>query len=132
MRTRGNRWTTLAPAFIPENAWMPCDHFPEPGSSARLGKGWGCIVFHTYLDGTIPASSAIQQLSGTAISDVRWIQVGAGKRAIGFRYDKSDGGLIWLRLVPGNIRNEGVGGGRPAVKRDAAWTSDTGWLDWVF
>ena len=63
---------------------------------------------------------------------MRWVQVGAGKRAIGFRYDKSNGGNIQLRLVPGNVRNEGAGGGRPAVKRDAMWTSDMGWLDWSF
>ena len=57
---------------------------------------------------------------------------GLRRSVIGFRYDKSSGGTIELRLVPGNIRNEGVGGGRPAVKRDAMWTSDTGWLDWNF
>ena len=62
------------------------------------------------------------------VTDVRWVQIGAGKRAIGFRYDKSDGGLIWLRLVPGSVRNEGTGGGRPLVKRDDAW--HVGWPDW--
>ena len=133
VRMAGNPWTTLTPALTSENAWMPCDHFPDPGSSARLGKGWGCVVFDTYLDGTVSAASAIRQLSGPMITDVRWVQVGAGKRAIGFRYDKSNGVPVVLELVPDNIRNEGVGGGRPAIKRDDAWASGFGgWEGWSF
>ena len=124
-RMQGNRWTTLAPAFIPEPPCMPS------AASARAGKGWGCVVFDTYLDGTVSAASAIQQISGPTISGVRWVQVGAGKRAIGFTYDKSGGGTIKLRVVPANILNEGIGGGRPAVKRDAGW-SDATWPEWSF
>ena len=130
LRMSGNPWTTLAPAHISANAWMPISLFPLPGSSASFGKGWGCVIFDTYLDDTISAASAIQQLSGSAISEVRWVQLGAGKRAIGFKYDKSGDESIQLRLVPGEIRNLGSSGGRPTVKRDDSWS--TGYLDWGF
>ena len=131
VRMAGNPWTTLNPALISGEPRMPAS--AGFNSSARDGRGWGCVVFDTYLDGTVSAASAIRQLSGPMITDVRWIQVGAGKRAIGFRYDKSNGIPVMLELVPDNIRNEGVGGGRPAVKRDDAWASGFGgWEGWSF
>ncbi len=130
VRMSGNPWTTLAPSHIAANGWMPVTLFPSSGSSAIPGKGWGCVIFDTYLSGSAPAASALQQLSGPPITNVRWVQLGTGKRAIGFNYDKSGGEDIWLRLVPDNIRNAGVGGGRPLVKRDAAWSA--GWTEWSF
>lgn len=87
-------------------------------------------MFDTWLDGSVPATSAIQQISGPGITDIRWVTLGAGKRAIGFKYDKSGGATIWLRLVPENIRNAGSGGGRPLVKRDPSWNS--AWEEWAF
>jgi hypothetical protein len=130
VRMSGNPWTTLAPSHIAANGWMPVTLFPSSGSSAIPGKGWGCVIFDTYLSDSVPAASALQQLSGPPITNVRWVHLGTGKRAIGFNYDKSNGENIWLGLVPDNIRNAGVGGGRPLVKRDAAWPA--GWTEWSF
>jgi hypothetical protein len=126
----GNPWTTLCPAHIPANAWLPIGQFPGPGSSANEGKGWGCVLFDTYISDNGSAALAIQQLAGTAITDVRWLGVGVGKRGLGFRYDKSACDMIWLRTDSNKCLNEGEGGGRPLVRRVFSWPA--GWQEWSF
>ena len=130
VRMSGNPWTTLASAHISSNAWMPLALFPDSGSSAHFGKGWGCVLFDTYLDDTMSAPLAIQQLNGPAVTNIRWVHVGAGKRGIGFNYDRTEGGTIWLRINPQAVISKGVNGGRPLVPRNASWA--TGWEEWSF
>ncbi|MDX9792907.1 MAG: hypothetical protein RBU24_05345 [Kiritimatiellia bacterium] len=126
----GNPWTTLCPAHIPANAWLPLWQFPEPGTTARKGKGWGCVLFDTYVSGNVSAVSVIQQLEGTAIAEVSWISVGVGKRGLGFGYDKAACDMIWLRTDSNKCLNEGEGGGRPLVRRVFSWPA--GWQEWSF
>ena len=70
-----------------------------------------------------------QRARGNDAAD-RCVQLGTDKRAIGFCYDKSSGVDIQLRLMANGIRNLGVSGGRPLVKRDASWNGS--WPDWSF
>ena len=128
VKMSGNPWTTLAPAHILMNAWMPSSLFPLQGSSASPSTGWGCVVFDTYLDDSISAALADQQLTGTAVTDIRWVHLGANIRALGLKYDKSGDGNIFLELEQDLIRNAGAEGGRPLVKRDPSWSTEpTGW-----
>jgi hypothetical protein len=127
----GNPWTTLCPAFSYGHPIFPYSLFPDPGSTASPGTGWGCVLSDTYLSGVTAASDALVQLEGTAITDLRWINAGAtGIRGIGYDYDKSSNSSIGLRLDTSKCTNEGIGGGRPLVKRVDTWAS--GWNEWSF
>jgi hypothetical protein len=127
----GNPWTTLCPAFIYPKPAFPYSLFPDPGSTASPGIGCGCLILDTYLSGDMAASDAIIQQEGTAITDVRWVNAGAtGKRGIGYDYDKTSNSTIGLRVDTSKCTNEGIGGGRPLVKRVDTWASS--WNEWSF
>jgi hypothetical protein len=127
----GNPWTTLCPAFIQGEPLYPYSLFPNPGSTASPGVGWGCVLTDTYLSDEASPSGTFEQPGASMITDVRWISAGSsGKRGLGFDYDKSSNSNIWLRIVPSKYVSDGLGGGRPLVKRADAWGSS--WLDIIF
>jgi hypothetical protein len=98
--------------------------------TASPGIGWCCVLTDTYLSGDADASATFE-MGFNAITDVRWINAGTtGKRGVGYDYDKSSNSAIWIRVDPSNYSNEGVGGGRPLVKRVDTWSPD--WLDCIF
>lgn len=71
-------WTTLCPA---PRAWFP--------GVASVFRGWGCAIFDTYMDGGIPAASALtasDSPTGEAWG-FRWIDhPGDGPYGLGFDY----------------------------------------------
>lgn len=79
----GNDWVTLCPS--------PVAVFPSSSPGPR--KGWGCIVFDTYMDDNVAASTALTKTSGScSVSNIRWLDNGSGKYAIGFDFDNTSGG----------------------------------------
>jgi len=60
----GNGWSTLCPA--------PVAFYPDADPGQR--KGWGCIIFDTYMDDTISATDALTMVAGgAAVTNVRWL-----------------------------------------------------------
>jgi hypothetical protein len=130
MQVRGNPWTTLCPAPLKEYAWLPGNSANSSDPISAPVKGWACLVFDTYLDNNVPAN---QVVTGAGISNVRWVELGAGFRAVGFDYDRSSGSLS-LTVHPELIKSSGVGGGRSC---DYDWLtpnskSDDEVVHWVF
>jgi len=101
----GNGWTTLCPAPLVDNAVFP---------DATVGnrKGWGCIIFDTYMSTSYSASDALIKLSGCQTADHRWFGNASGTYGVGFNFDKTGGAATTMRAVADKCRNEGVGGGR--------------------
>jgi len=60
----GNGWTTLCPVPF---AWFPTSYPSE-------ATGWGCLVFDTYMDTSLPPANALIKLAGPALIDnQRWV-----------------------------------------------------------
>ena len=130
VRMSGNPWTTLCPAPLTVLATLPYCGFPLPGADdPSPGKGWGCLIFDTYMSDSFPAS---QVISHAAVSNVRWVTLGAGKRAVGFNYDKGLSSTIWLNVQTEGCRNEGMGGGRKVDRNRIAPNGEGTPLVWVF
>jgi hypothetical protein len=121
VRMDGNPWTTLCPAPVAIGAWTPAQTI---GNHA----GWGCLMLDTYMS---DVNSASQAVVGDRISNVRWVPLGAGKRAVGFHYDKSSGGVIWLNVHTRDCLSDGAGGGR-GVDYNRICPSGENDDDWVF
>jgi len=69
----------------------PVAKFPSASPGTR--KGWGCIVFDTYMNEDVAAGDALSKVSGgCTISNIRWIENGSGRYAIGFDFDNSGAG----------------------------------------
>lgn len=117
----GNPWTTLCPAPTACAGWTP-------GELVGARKGWACLLFDTYVS---DAYSASQAVVGERISDRRWVTLGAGSRALGLQYDKTNGGTIWLKVHLQGCVNEGVGGGR-SVDCDRVTPNGENDEDWIF
>jgi len=93
VRMDGNKWTTLCPVPIEQNATWPDS---DPGER----HGWGCIIFDTYMDDTASAEDALVCTSGGPISDQSWCgDTGYGKFVLGFNYDNTSGGGASLKAV---------------------------------
>ncbi len=108
-RMKGNPWTTLCPTL----ATLP----PQPiGTHPGTEQiGWGCIVFDTYIKPNGSASDALTGAAKQYLSDIRWVKVGAGYRAIGFDYDFTKGATGTgpeLEVIADNIISQGNGGGQ--------------------
>jgi hypothetical protein len=78
VRMAGNKWTTLCPALA-KGKWI----YPSSQVSEKR-KGWGCVVFDTYMDSSVSAASIV---TGSGINNIRWLRLGNGNRAIGFDFD---------------------------------------------
>ena len=119
----GNDWTTLCPAPLADNAVFPASN---PGNR----KGWGCIIFDTYMNVTNSASDALTKVSGCPTSDHRWFGNADGKYGLGFDFDKTGGAATTMRAVADKCRNEGVGGGREMDGNRVKPSKDN--RDWPF
>ena len=86
----GNVWTTLCPA--------PSVSFPSEIITAR--KGWGCVIFDTYVDKDWEsASNALALVSGSCtISNVQWLSNPYGEYGIGFDFDKTGTGSVTVKV----------------------------------
>ena len=122
VRMSGNPWTTLCPAPAASGAWTPDAMVP----AGR--KGWGCLIFDTYMSDACPAA---QVFSGDGISDVRWVNLGAGLRAVGFHYDKAAVNPVWLNVNTRDCVSEGPGGGRSVDYDRVSPNGETGGV-WIF
>lgn len=118
----GNPRTTLCPAPIAAGAWTP------DGVVDGNRKGWGCLVFDTYMS---DACCAPQVIVGNGISNVRWVPLGADSRAVGFHYDKAAVSPIWLNVNTRDCLNAGSGGGR-SVNYDRVSPNGENDDDWLF
>jgi hypothetical protein len=104
--------------------------FPE--TVGAPDKGWACVVFDTYLD--VENMQADQVLAeGFGISDVRWITLGSGVRAIGFNYDRAEINPFGIEVKAYLIKNVGVGGGRSCdIDGVAPNSSENNNYTWMF
>jgi len=99
----GNGWSTLCPA--------PVAFYPDADPGQR--KGWGCIIFDTYMDDTISATDALTMVAGgAAVTNVRWLGNGSGSFALGFDFDNCAGGGLTLRANADKCLHSGSGWGR--------------------
>jgi len=94
-KLHGNDWTTLNPAVR--------SAFPDGVAGNR--KGSGCILFDTYMDDSVPAHSAVTNVSGS-ISGLRWIDNGSGRIGITFEFDKTGGGAQEVKARADKCRNK--------------------------
>ena len=101
----GNDWTTLCPAPLAHNAV-----FPDVAAGNR--KGWGCIIFDTYMCGTNAATAALLKTAGCPTYGHRWFGNDDGDYGLGFCFDKTGGSATTMRAVADKCRNEGSSGGR--------------------
>jgi hypothetical protein len=81
------------------------------------------------MDESVPAS---QVISHAAVSNVRWVTLGAGKRCVGFIYDKGLSSTIWLNVQTEGCRNEGVGSGCKVDQDRISPNGETTSLVWIF
>jgi hypothetical protein len=96
----GNDWTTLCPAPM-----LDADYPVWPDSDPGNRKGWGCVIFDTYMSHT-NADDALIKVSGGTTSNHRW----AGEPddfILGFDYDKTDGIATTMRAVGAECRCDG-------------------------
>jgi len=105
LKMDGNNWTTLCPAPLADNAV-----FPDTAAGNR--KGWGCIIFDTYMNQNNPASDALLKLSGCPTTDHRWFGNSDGVYGLGFDFDKTGGAGTTMRAVADKCRNDGGSKGR--------------------
>ena len=106
LRMDGNDWTTLCPAPMADSAVWP---------DSVMGNviGWGGIIFDTYMNDTISASSALVRVSGCPTFNHRWAGNSNGMYMLGFDYDKTGGQATTMQAVPSNCKNKDtVGSGR--------------------
>ncbi len=97
LRMFGNDWTTLCPA--------PLAVFPASSPGSR--KGWGCIIFDTYMDDSYAAAQAVTKLSGSCgVSNFRWVDNGSGKYCLGFNFDNTGGGGATMRAHADKCKND--------------------------
>ena len=101
----GNDWTTLCPAPFADNAVFP-------DATAGNRKGWGCVIFDTYMSTTNSASDALTKQSGCPTFDHRWFGNDDGYYGLGFDFDKSDGASTTMRTIANKCWNEGQDCGR--------------------
>ncbi|MFH1232163.1 MAG: hypothetical protein V1709_11785, partial [Planctomycetota bacterium] len=102
---KGNNWTILCPAPMVDDAV-----FPEPSVDKR--KGWGCVIFDTYMNDTVSADSALKKLSGGNTSNHRWAGNSYGKFILGFDYEEGQNILTEMQAVGKECRNSDPDGGR--------------------
>ncbi len=101
----GNDWTTLCPAPLADNAVFP-------DTTAENRKGWGCIVFDTYMSEDNSANEALIKQSGCPTSNHRWFDNADGYYGLGFDFDKTGGATTTMRAVADKCRNKGGTEGR--------------------
>lgn len=101
----GNSWTTLCPSPITENAVFP---MMSPGQR----KGWGCIIFDTYMNDTISATEALTNINGNPTSNYCWAGRNEGKFILGFDFDNTMPALTTMQAVAEKCRNKDSDGGR--------------------
>ena len=111
MVMRGSEWTTLAPA--------PVAVFPDSPPGNR--RGWGCVVFDTYMDDTFAsASQALVKVTGAcAVSNFRWVDNGSGSFCVGFDFDNPVVGGTQMKAVSEKCLHEsGNSGGGSELDGD--------------
>jgi len=101
----GNDWTTLCPAPLADNAVFP-------DITAENRKGWGCIIFDTYMSQSYSANDALLKQNGCPTSNHRWFGNADGKYGLSFDFDKTGGAATTMRGVADKCLNDGNGGGR--------------------
>lgn len=101
----GNDWTTLCPAPLANNAVFP-------DTTAGNRKGWGCIIFDTYMCSTNAATDALLKTTGCPTTNHSWFGNADGYYGLGFDFDKTGGAATTMRAVADKSRNEETGGGR--------------------
>ena len=104
VRMRGNEWTTLCPAPMANNSTYP--------ASASGKKGYGCVIFDTYMNDEIPAKEALKKVSGGPTSNHRWDGSAEEKFILGFDYDNTGYIPTTMRVVGDRCRNADPYGGR--------------------
>jgi len=105
LRMGGNSWTTLCPSPMLDAAVFPT-------TSPGVRKGWGCVIFDTYMNDTISAQDAVVKLSGCPTSNFRWVGTAAGNYIVGFDYDNTAGSGATMRAVSDKCKNQDADGGR--------------------
>lgn len=97
----GNGYTTLCPSSLAT--------FPSANPGER--KGWGCIIFDTYMMGDyFPANQAVIKTNGTcSVSDFRWVSNGYGMFCDGFEFDNENGGGATMKADADKCQADGIG-----------------------
>lgn len=119
----GNDWTTLCPATLADNAVFP-------DATAGNRKGWGCIIFDTFMSTTNAASDVLTKQSGCPTSDHRWFGNTDATYGLGFGFDKTDGATTTMRANADKCLNDGIGGGRELDGNRVKPNNDS--RDWSF
>jgi len=104
----GNGWTTLCPATAGDHNKTEFAVFPVGSVGSR--KGWGGIIFDTYMDVSSWANLAVYKQIGTCvINDRIWFGNEIGKFGIGFPFDNTTGGYADMRANARLCRNAPAG-----------------------
>ena len=82
--------------------------FPDNITTNR--KGFGCILFDTYMCTTNAANVALIKVGGCPTANYHWLGTTNGYYGIGFDFDKTGGGTTTMRAVADKCRNEGAEG----------------------
>ena len=101
----GTGWTTLCPATV--------SVFPQDGDTVGNRKGWGCIIFDTYMDDgpNYKPDKAVTKTSGNcAITSQRWFGNEIGKFGIGFNFDNVNRNGATMRVIAQLCRNKVLAG----------------------
>jgi len=101
----GNDWTTLCPCPMADDEVFPT---ADPGER----YGWGCVIFDTYMNSTIPAGDALIKVAGGSTYQHGWVPNTHGTFSLGFDYDKTDGAATDMRAVGKECKNGDPDGGR--------------------
>ncbi len=128
---KGNGWTTLCPA--------PEQTFPKPGSSlytdaTGMRRGFGCVLFDTYLDESQSPAQAVSKLDGGGALDAgpRWF-AGNQTFGIGFEFSLMESALLTMRAHSAFCVNKGSADGRRKLDADSVAPNGDGKnLDWTF
>ncbi|MBI5725957.1 MAG: hypothetical protein HZA50_18500 [Planctomycetes bacterium] len=92
----GNGWTTLGPAPIQSWTNMFPDFHTPPDKTKR--KGCAGVLFDTYMEDRISASSAVRCWPGSpTTSSRRWVRNPMGSYGISLDFDLTTGGIIYSR-----------------------------------
>lgn len=96
----GNPYRTLCPApQFQVGTW--------PKQPAPAGKGFGFIIFDTYVDTSIPASEALVFEDDSMKKGVWWIENQFGAFGLGFEYEKpEDGGATKVAAIAKKCRSK--------------------------
>lgn len=123
----GDGWTTLGPAPILSNDNIFPEFISSPTGTKR--KGYGGIIFDTYMDDTFTANAAVQHPYGGKVSTRRWIYNSVGAYGISFDFDLTQGGTIHLNAVADKCtskallynENKKLSGNRETYGKDYEW-----------